>query len=144
MGELPQPQKRKPLTRREFATLILAQEGRCGCGCGKKLQADRIIDEHLTPLDSLGSNALENRALYDRDCAKRKTKTDRAARDKGRRIRGEVGQGPKRPIPSRPLIQTHRSEDPKRWQAAGRKIQSRGFDRTKSKGFDGKIRERTQ
>ena len=98
---LPKPEKRKPLTRLQFATLILAQDGKCGCGCGIKLQADRIIDEHLNPLDSLGSNDLSNRALFALDCAKRKTEADRAARDKGRRLRGEVGNGPKRAIQSR-------------------------------------------
>ena len=105
---LPKPEKRKPLTRLQFATLILKQEGKCGCGCGMKLQADRIIDEHLQPLDALGSNDLSNRALFSLDCAKRKTQADRAARDKGRRIRGEDGQGPKRKISQRSTFPTQR------------------------------------
>lgn len=100
-SNLPKPEKRKPLTRFQFATLILAQEGRCGCGCGTKLVADRIIDEHIQPLDALGSNDLSNRALFSLDCAKRKTQVDRAARDKGRRIRGETKTGPKRKIQQR-------------------------------------------
>jgi hypothetical protein len=99
---LPLPEKRKPLTRRQFAELILRQEGRCGCGCGVKLVADRIIDEHLNPLDSLGSNDLTNRALFSKDCAARKTERDRRERDKGRRLRGETCAGPKKAIPSRP------------------------------------------
>lgn len=114
---LPKPIKRKPLTRLQFATLILSQDGRCGCGCGEKLVADRIIDEHLNPLDSLGSNDLSNRALFSRDCAKRKTQVDRAARDKGRRLRGETGTGPKRKIVTRnsfqkPLLPTSDSRKP--------------------------------
>jgi len=84
---LPKPEKRKPLTRVQFATLILAQDGRCGCGCGKKLQADRIIDEHLVALDFLGSNSLDNRSLWDRDCSKAKTARDLSAAAKGKRIR---------------------------------------------------------
>jgi len=116
---LPKPERRKPLTRRQFAELILQQEGRCGCGCGIKLQADRIIDEHVVALDFLGSNELSNRALWDRDCSKRKTAGDLAMAAKGKRIRGETGTERKQPI------------------------RSRGFDRTRSKGFDGKVRVRT-
>lgn len=101
VSDLPQPQKRKPLTRVQFATLILKQEGRCGCGCGKRLQADQIIDEHIVALDFLGSNDLSNRSLWDRECSKAKTARDLAASAKGKRIRGETGQGPKRRIVSR-------------------------------------------
>ena len=115
---LPKPEKRKPLTRFQFATLILRQDGKCGCGCGKKLQADRIIDEHLVALDFLGSNELSNRSLWDRDCSKRKTSRDLAAAAKGKRIRKETGNTPKRPIPSRPLIAAHRSEKPDTWMSS--------------------------
>ena len=117
---LPKPEKRKPLTRVQFATLILQQDGRCGCGCGVKLQADRIIDEHIQALDFLGSNDLSNRSLWDRDCSKRKTAGDLRAAAKGKRIRGETGNGPKRAIPSRPfaktLIAVSESRDPNAWQ----------------------------
>lgn len=121
MTDLPLPTKRKPLTRREFATLILKQEGRCGCSCGKKLVADRIIDEHLVALDFLGGNALENRSLWDRDCSKAKTAKDLAASAKGKRLRREVGQGPKRKIESRPFSKAYavESRSPSQWQGAG-------------------------
>lgn len=97
---LPKPEKRKPLTRIQFATLLLEQSGRCGCGCGKKLKPDQIIDEHVVALDFLGSNDLSNRSLWDRDCSKAKTAKDLAAAAKGKRIRRETGNGPKRPIQS--------------------------------------------
>lgn len=93
---LPKPAKRKPLTRVQFATLILQQEGRCGCSCGKKLQADRIIDEHVQALDFLGSNELSNRSLWDADCSKRKTAGDLKAAAKGKRLRGLTGQRARR------------------------------------------------
>lgn len=96
---LPKPEKRKPLSRLQFATLILQQEGRCGCG--KKLQPDRIIDEHVVALDFLGSNDLSNRSLWDRDCSKAKTARDLAAAAKGKRLRGETCAGPRKPIKSR-------------------------------------------
>ena len=107
---LPKPEKRKPLTRMQFATLILKQEGRCGCGCGKKLQADAIIDEHLVALDFLGGNELNNRSLWDRDCSKAKTSRDLSAAAKGKRIRGETGNGRKQPIPSRGFNKTLRKK----------------------------------
>lgn len=113
---LPKPEKRKPLSRVQFATLILAQEGRCGCGCGKKLQPDRIIDEHLVALDFLGGNALDNRSLWDRDCSKAKTARDLAAAAKGKRLRRETGTGPKRPIPSRGFA---KRTEPHKWPKRG-------------------------
>lgn len=127
---LPKPEKRKPLTRLQFATLILQQEGRCGCGCGKKLKPDQIIDEHVVALDFLGSNDLSNRSLWDRDCSKAKTSRDLAAAAKGKRLRGETGQQKRRRERGGSSI-TGRAE-----------IQSRGFPKDKTRGFDGKVRSR--
>jgi hypothetical protein len=124
---LPKPERRKPLTRREFATLILRQEGRCGCSCGKKLQADRIIDEHIQALDFLGSNDLSNRSLWDRDCSKAKTARDLAASAKGKRLRQETGNGQKRPIPSRGFAKMSESRSPNTWQTTGAKWPKRAF-----------------
>lgn len=68
---------RKPLTRKQYAMLALRQEGRCGCGCGRKLDfvtPGAITDEHILGLFAGGSNDLDNRALYVTDpCAKAKT-----------------------------------------------------------------------
>lgn len=82
------PEKRKPLTRREFGLLIIQQDGKCGCGCGSKLdftKPRRVVDEHLTPLFSLGSNELENRALWTADCANEKTRNEAPVNAKVRR-----------------------------------------------------------
>ena len=86
---LPMPRRR--LTRVEFAQLMLDQEGRCAA-CREKLRADLIVDEHLTPLDQLGSNDLSNRALYCTACARTKTEHDQAEIRHSRRLRGEAGQ----------------------------------------------------
>ena len=86
---LPIPRRR--LTRVEFAQLMLEQEGRCAA-CREKLRADLIVDEHLTPLDQLGTNDLSNRALYCTSCARAKTDGDQADIRHGRRVRGETGQ----------------------------------------------------
>jgi hypothetical protein len=129
---LPKPEKRKPLTRVQFATLILAQEGRCGCGCGQKLRAAWIIDEHLQALDFLGSNDLSNRSLWDYDCSKRKTARDLKAAAKGKRIRGETGTGPKKAIPSRGFGRMPESRSPSKWQSAG-------FNQRLRKRMNGKV-----
>lgn len=142
---LPKPEKRKPLTRLQFATLILKQEGRCGCGCGKKLVADRIIDEHLVALDFLGSNDLSNRSLWDRDCSKAKTARDLAAAAKGKRIRRETCNGPKRKIANRntfqkPLLPTSDSRKPDGAACfGGVRMKSRGFDKRLRKKFNGEV-----
>lgn len=86
-----QPLKRRKLTRVEFAQLLLVQNGRCP-RCCEKLVAERIIDEHLIPLDQGGTNALENRALYCTACARSKTAEDVSTSARGRRLRGETGQ----------------------------------------------------
>jgi 5-methylcytosine-specific restriction endonuclease McrA len=86
---LPVPRRR--LSRVEFAQLMLDQEGRCAA-CRQKLRADLIVDEHLVPLDHLGSNDLSNRALFCTGCARAKTEDDQANIRHGRRVRGEAGQ----------------------------------------------------
>ena len=86
---LPVPRRR--LTRVEFAQLMLDQDGRCAA-CREKLRADLIVDEHLVPLDQLGTNDLSNRALYCTACARAKTDGDQADIRHGRRVRGETGQ----------------------------------------------------
>lgn len=94
------PEKRKPLSRREFAFIALRQEGRCGCGCGRKLdfQTERAItDEHVLSLFEGGTNDLDNRELWVTDpCAKAKTAAEKPVQAKIRRRRGEKGQQARR------------------------------------------------
>lgn len=120
-------EKRKPLTRREALQLAFDQDGRCKCGCGEKLDALRegVTDEHRVPLALGGTNDLSNRELWRAPCSAAKTKRDRAAIAKAKRLSGETGNAPKRPIRGRT------------------QIQSRGFDKTRSRGFDGQVRPRT-
>lgn len=96
---------RRPLTRREVIELAVRQGGRCGCGCGVKLDALRegVIDEHRVPLALGGANDLDNRELWRAPCSKAKTATkDAPAIGKVKRLRGETCAGPKKPIPQRP------------------------------------------
>lgn len=124
-----QIEKRRPLTRAEFGQLMIDQDGRCACGCGEKLQpmTEGVIDEHLRALALLGTNALENRALYRKPCARKKTDEEDTPRiAKAKAQAGETGQYARRQ---------------KRGQGS---IQSRGFDKTRTKRFDGSVVARPQ
>ena len=99
-------EKRKPLTRAEFGQLMIDQGGRCGCGCGEKLQpmAERVIDEHRIALALGGTNDLSNRELWRLPCAKAKTAgKDAPAIAKCKRIvaRLDGTRRARQPIPAR-------------------------------------------
>ena len=117
-------EKRKPLTRAEFGQLMIDQEGKCDCGCGEKLQpmTEGVIDEHRVALALGGTNDLTNRHLFRKPCARRKTdQKDTPAIAKVKRIvaREDGTRRPRKPIPSP------------------------GFDTSKTRGFDGKVRSRS-
>lgn len=109
----PKAEERKKLKKFEFGFLIIQQDGKCGCGCGQKLdfsQPGMVIDEHLISLQDGGSNDLDNRALYRKECADEKTKKDMGTIAKGKRVRGETGQRARRSkrkaAGKKPLIQS--------------------------------------
>jgi len=110
-------EKRRKLTRAEIIEITVRQAGRCGCGCGHRLDpfSEGVIDEHIIPLELTGSNDITNRALYRKPCAAEKTKADATDIAKAKRRAGETCQGAKRPIPPR------------------------GFDKTRTKRFDGTV-----
>lgn len=98
--------KRKPLTRRQALQLMLDQNGRCGCGCGVKLDpmGEGVIDEHVIPLEIReNANELANRSLYRKPCAARKTPGDLKAIAKCRRIEARENgtRRERKPIPQR-------------------------------------------
>lgn len=103
--------KRKPLSRREFGFLIIDQDGKCGCGCGEKLDFTKpraVTDEHLRPLREGGSNELHNRQLWLTKCTKPKTGKEQHDRAKAARHEEQRTQADKR-------------------KRNGSKLQSRGF-----------------
>lgn len=114
---------RKPLTRREIIELSVRQGGKCGCGCGGRLNAltEGVIDEHVLALNAGGTNDLSNRALWRKPCAVEKTKGDRTADAKIKRLRGETCSAPTK-----------------------RHLKSRGFDKTRTKRVDGTVVSRIQ
>ncbi len=119
-------EKRRVLTRVEVIELSVRQAGRCGCGCGAKLDALRegVIDEHRVALALGGTNDLSNRELWRRPCSAAKTAgKDAPAIAKAKRLAGETCTGPTREIP------THVNA----WGPKGvRKLQSRGFQKRPS------------
>jgi hypothetical protein len=115
---------RRPLARREVIELAVRQSGRCACPCGEKLNAltEGVTDEHRIALALGGTNDLSNRELWRTPCAKAKTaKKDQPAIAKCNRI-------------------IARENGTRRERKA---IPSRGFQRTMTRGFDGKVRLRT-
>lgn len=121
--EYPAIEKRKPLSKFEFATLFLHQQGNCA-NCGARLESGKVRDEHLVCLGISGGNELSNRALWCLACTKPKDAADKARIAKARRIRGETCNGPKRKIQSR---NTFSSPSPDRTGKAGRKLRGREF-----------------
>lgn len=122
-------EKRKPLSRPQVIQLVLDQEGRCGCGCGVKLDpmGEGVIDEHVRPLGQLGDNELSNRALYRKPCAKAKTagaRGDNARTAKAKRQGGEKGQWARRQKRGEGTIKNRKTTWPKR-ELRGRPFQRR-------------------
>lgn len=119
---------RKPLTKKQRAEILLAQDGYCGCGCGVKVDHARegSIDEHMDPLGLTGTNDLENRRIYRLPCAKAKTKDDIARIAKSRAMAGETGQRARREKNG------SRLKSASRWPPKGSaKLQSRKFRKEK-------------
>lgn len=124
-------EKRKPLTRAQFAQLMIDQEGRCGCGCGEKLQpmTEGVIDEHVRALGLLGTNDLANRSLYRKPCAlKKTTESDTPRIAKAKAQAGETGQYARRQKRGGSMIPAHKDG-----------LKSQGFDKSKTRRFDGTV-----
>lgn len=94
----PEPEERKPLTRKQYAELYLRQDGRCPA-CGQKLEVKggeqvTIRDEHLNPLWRSGTNDLSNRELWCLPCTKPKDAAEATDRAKGKRVRDKFIKAP--------------------------------------------------
>lgn len=132
--ELDKPGPRKALTREQVIILVIRQTdgtgvARCGCGCGDPLKP-KCVDEHVVPRNSLRAEVaddLSNRALYNPECAKRKTVADQAVIAKGRRLRGERGSQ-----------YAKRKENGSRLKG-NPKIANRGFDKSLRKKLSGEV-----
>jgi hypothetical protein len=86
-----EPEERKQLTKKQYVTLFLRQDGRCP-ECSQKLEvkggeAVTIRDEHVTPLWAGGTNELRNRELWCLPCTKPKDAAEATQRAKAIRVR---------------------------------------------------------
>lgn len=97
------PEKRERLTKFEYAVIFLNQKGRCGCGCGERLEEGKVDEEHTIPNYFKPGKP---DSLWRRSCHKKKTDKDKADIAECKRRRGEKGQlarrkaGKTKPIPS--------------------------------------------
>jgi hypothetical protein len=101
------PERRKALTRKEYVTLFMEQDGRCPV-CGQKLETKggteielepddpsfNVRDEHVDPLWRGGTNDLRNRQLWCLPCAKPKDAEEATQRAKGYRVRDKHIKAP--------------------------------------------------
>jgi len=127
---LPKPEKRRSFTARQRNMVANRQQWLCNvCKCDLWKIAFEI--DHIQRRDALGKHEPDNWQALCVPCHAEKTRTDNREAKKGARIRGEKGQRARRERRGGSSIK------------GGAKLQSRGFDRTKTKGFDGKVRERT-
>jgi hypothetical protein len=118
-------EKRKPLTRAQLAELVLAQMGKCA-SCGERLDfagKGQVVDEHIQPLFSGGTNETSNRELRCKPCASVKTSAEAPDRAKVRRIEQGKTQADKRAA--------------KKAEGRHKPIQGRGF--AGSRKFNGEV-----
>jgi len=134
MADLPKPLPRRAFTARNIAAVFIKHDGRCAA-CSEKVRLGEYAVDHIQALDHLGAHTLDNWQLLCVGCHKLKTAKDVKASAKGRRLRGDVGTGPKKAIPSRPFSRMAEGRDPKRWQSAG-------FSKTLHRKMNGKVEAR--
>lgn len=121
--------KRAYLTKKDRAQMAFDQGYLCGCGCEKKISDDGSMEigEHVWIYVAWGNEAKPD-SLWLPACSALKTPNDLRRIAKAKRQRGETGQQARRA----------------RRKAEGRAalIQNRGFDKTRTRGFDGVVRAR--
>ena len=169
----PEVEARRKLSKKQRAEVILRQRGLCaGCGIKPRHGWEMDHDKALWKGDTKQSDLDTWQAFGSRKdcrCHKEKTAAEAGERAKMYRVRTDAEKHASimrmkgvetpaairrakiaeklakgnRALKSRPLIETRESRSPSASFGGGRKLAGRGFDRTRSKGFDGKIRERT-
>lgn len=136
-------EKRKAPTRRQAVEIVLRQDGRCTV-CGEKLQPGNIAYDHIAALVHGGGNEIENyRAICADPCHKGKTRRDVQDRAKSNRITGKTKTRNKSARFSGPRrgsdVLVEEEAVPAGGKPKGRKLQSRGFDKTLRQKMDGTV-----
>jgi len=139
-------EKRKAPTRRQAVEIVLRQDGRCA-ECGEKLQPGNIQYDHIHALVHGGGNETENfRAICTKPCHAKKTKADNRARHKENRITGKTKGRNKKDRFSGPRrgsdVLVEEPEPTARGKWPERKLQGRGFDKTRTKKMNGNVVDR--
>ncbi|TQV80334.1 hypothetical protein [Denitrobaculum tricleocarpae] len=97
--------KRQYLTPTEKLAILVKQDWRCSCGCGRPIwPVHRIEWEHTLPIGLGGPSKPDAAMLY--LCHKIKTKGDKRRIAKAKRMRNKflgIVTRKKKPIPSRPF-----------------------------------------
>jgi hypothetical protein len=124
---------RAKLTPKERTAMWSAQRGLCGCGCGEPLnQRDEgVVGEHVWWFVSLGNSGKPDK-LYRKPCARRKTNGPRGDLN--------VIAHVKRIAEGRTQHDRRNERGPK--LRSNQKLQSKGFDKSLSKSFSGKVSPR--
>lgn len=117
MPDIPAPLKREPLSKYDFAFLMLQQQGKCA-KCGERLERGKIRDEHLQALHLGGTNDLSNRALWCLPCTKPKDKSDKGRIAKTKRLNGTTSSQASRRAERGPQIVSRgfqKRTEPHKW-----------------------------
>lgn len=114
---------RRTLSAMDKIRILLAQDGKCACGCGEKLQAPQIQFDHHNQSSLSDDQSLENFRALSTDHHKIKTRADAKARGKVRRVKAK-----------------HEGT----FRRRGRKIESKGFDTRLTKKMDGTVSPRRE
>lgn len=106
---------RKSISKAMRARVILAYHGRCAKCCKRFEAGERIDIDHIHQRATGGEDDFSNYRPLHYACHKIKTKADATARAKIRRLNGTTKKRP------------------------GKPIRSRGFDRSKTRKFNGTV-----
>ncbi len=122
-GEPVGPAERGYISDKLKLQVLVANGGRC-CRCDKRLAKGDTEFDHVLPVFMGGLTELGNLLPMCSACHKLKTKKDAADRAKVNRLLADN------------MPQTDENVEPKRSKQA---INSRGFDQTKTRRFDGTV-----
>ncbi len=122
-------EKRKAFTPAQKAIIRARQKWRCNCGCGKSIKGKRHEFNHKIALALGGTHDIDNAEALLPDCHKPHTAMVKAVKSKADAQGGRTG-----------WYARLKRNGPK--LKCNRPLESRGFDKSRSKGFDGIVRPR--